>query len=354
VSLNNNSTTTIRRRLTRKEQPQDDSFFSACLLNMDENHFLIEWLAYHYHVLRLRHVIVMSDPRAKTSPQPIFDRWKGKMNIEVWKPDGILSKRLEKYLSKKKLMTFRERQKKFRFLCMQAFKDRGHKWVLHTDVDEYISLNHRDPKVSGIDPAYKYPSLEEEGSVLKFINDNPNSSLMQEGPCVPIPRRQYNAKASTKQQVQKDVPEPFNGMDFLTTRYRKWFARKSWHSPKVMVDLTKVNIKMDYNPPAVVHHPLPECRNDTQAMPLDVSDFTLSHFLGTWEQFSYKDDARLYGAKYMKDRSKYDLLGKSGGREDDSLRLWLKGFVENVGVQDAAMLLTDVGKLEPIPTESQR
>ena len=41
---------------------------AACLLIMDSNHLLIEWLAYHYHVLRLRHLIVAVDPRSTTTP----------------------------------------------------------------------------------------------------------------------------------------------------------------------------------------------------------------------------------------------------------------------------------------------
>lgn len=41
---------------------------AACLLIMDDNHFLIEWLAFHYYVLRLRYLIVAVDPRSTTTP----------------------------------------------------------------------------------------------------------------------------------------------------------------------------------------------------------------------------------------------------------------------------------------------
>lgn len=34
------------------------STFSSCLLVMDDNHRLTEWLAYHYHVLPLRYMVV--------------------------------------------------------------------------------------------------------------------------------------------------------------------------------------------------------------------------------------------------------------------------------------------------------
>ena len=46
-----------------KEAPLDhNEGFSSCLLIMDDNHYLIEWLAYHYHVLPLRRLIVATDP----------------------------------------------------------------------------------------------------------------------------------------------------------------------------------------------------------------------------------------------------------------------------------------------------
>jgi hypothetical protein len=38
------------------------STFSSCLLVMDDNHRLTEWLAYHYHVLPLRYMVVGTLP----------------------------------------------------------------------------------------------------------------------------------------------------------------------------------------------------------------------------------------------------------------------------------------------------
>jgi hypothetical protein len=61
--------------------PRDDApsaagaSFSACILWMDDNYRLDEWLAYHYYVMTLRYVVVNVDPRSRTSPQPIVDRW---------------------------------------------------------------------------------------------------------------------------------------------------------------------------------------------------------------------------------------------------------------------------------------
>ena len=79
---------------------------SACLLIMDSNHLLIEWLAYHYHVLRLRHLIVAVDPRSTTTPAYILQRWVKRINIQIWHEERYISsqhfhqqveKRMEEY-----------------------------------------------------------------------------------------------------------------------------------------------------------------------------------------------------------------------------------------------------------------
>jgi hypothetical protein len=46
--------------------------FSTCLLVMDENFRLYEWLAYHYHVLTLRYVVIAVDPGSVLSPEPVL------------------------------------------------------------------------------------------------------------------------------------------------------------------------------------------------------------------------------------------------------------------------------------------
>jgi len=60
-----------------------DHSFSTCLLMMDDNHFLVEWLAYHYTVLPLRRLIVTMDRKSTTDARPIFQRWQGLMNMTI-------------------------------------------------------------------------------------------------------------------------------------------------------------------------------------------------------------------------------------------------------------------------------
>ena len=57
---------------------------AACLLVNDENPRLPEWLAYHYHILPLRALIITVDPSSRSSPIDILDRWKGMIDVTIW------------------------------------------------------------------------------------------------------------------------------------------------------------------------------------------------------------------------------------------------------------------------------
>jgi hypothetical protein len=54
---------------------------------MDENFRLYEWLAYHYHVLPLRYVVIAVDPGSVLSPEPVLgfaSRNELQMTIITW------------------------------------------------------------------------------------------------------------------------------------------------------------------------------------------------------------------------------------------------------------------------------
>jgi hypothetical protein len=47
----------------------------------------VEWLAYHYHyhfLPALRRLIIALDPRSRTSPTIILERYQGRMHITEW------------------------------------------------------------------------------------------------------------------------------------------------------------------------------------------------------------------------------------------------------------------------------
>jgi len=67
----------------------DTSSSAFCLLIKDDNDILSEWIAYHYHVFRMRRLIVAVDPTSETSPQPILDRWRDNFELDytLWRDE---------------------------------------------------------------------------------------------------------------------------------------------------------------------------------------------------------------------------------------------------------------------------
>ena len=61
----------------------DNATFSACLLIKDDNAILSEWIAYHYHTVNLRHLVVAVDPSSSESPASILSRWRQNTDLKV-------------------------------------------------------------------------------------------------------------------------------------------------------------------------------------------------------------------------------------------------------------------------------
>ena len=70
--------------LTPQQSALDDNAtFSACLLIKDDNAILSEWIAYHYHTVNLRHLVVAVDPSSTESPASILSRWRQNTDLKV-------------------------------------------------------------------------------------------------------------------------------------------------------------------------------------------------------------------------------------------------------------------------------
>jgi Glycosyl transferase family 2 len=127
------------------------------MLVRDDNDILPEWLAYHYHTLRMRRLIVAVDPHSETSPSAVLDPWKDLMEIDIWTDDMYMDKAfLDTGMPPKKhfeqitkfgaiseeqnlaINAHRYRQKYFLGQCFQQFQKEGRALTMHIDTDEYI------------------------------------------------------------------------------------------------------------------------------------------------------------------------------------------------------------------------
>jgi hypothetical protein len=77
----------LSRRGEDKRQQSEEASFSACLLVMDENFRLQEWLAFAYLTLPLRYLVVSVDPNSKFSPTEKLNIFRSELNMTIieWK-----------------------------------------------------------------------------------------------------------------------------------------------------------------------------------------------------------------------------------------------------------------------------
>jgi hypothetical protein len=286
---------------------------SACLLVMDDNHFLIEWLAYHYHVLPLRYLVLASDPRSKTSPEPILQRWRQttttNLNIVTWHDDDFMNateiEQAESYVKyhfgadiAPALIRHRARQRLFYYKCMIHLKQQARDWTVLIDSDEFLMISYPTVRARGHEAA---PPITQPGSVLTFLQrELKRTDHNLTTPCVQIPRARFGGQESTALELYANNVVPprsggFDAMNFLTLRYRHHANVHDYgvnKISKVMVDLSRVDWH-DLQPVDSIHRPIKTlCGHRRLHIRQPEQVFVINHYLGSWEQYVYRSDAR--------------------------------------------------------------
>jgi len=316
--------------------------FSACLILQDDNKILPEWLAYHYHFLPLRHLVVSADRGNVTSPEHIFDQWRALgMRIDVWpgetEGDHVTG-----------------RHRRFIPKCLSYLQDLNRTWTLFVDTDEYIVFNRvmeneplpkmciREYRGKGSNTTASELLVRECADRLLSVHRRPlpkvgdvtaadyihdtggNVSLWDAYPCVTFPRVFFGARESTDEEVSRDVPAGFNGTAFQTLRYRKFAFL---HKPgKSIVDATRYDGR-GYE----VHRVMMEkCSSPTPYPSLFDALFRVHHYTPSLQVFlSRPNDSRRDEKDYAL-RTNFEPQGA-----DDGVRGWLSAFVRSVGTDNA-------------------
>ena len=357
--------------------------FSACLLIMDDNHLLTEWIAYHYFALNLRTLIVMVDPQSQTSPRYILDRWKDRIEIQQWRDADVMTEsefleaqrevqlKFKAYDLNPQLVHHRARQRLFYYKCLQQLQTDGKGWTLLIDTDEYLTINYPTLRQDANNTtALPLPQMDQPASVATFIqqqqqqqqqlllhlddiNNNTLTALqnLQSSPCVQVPRIRFGVAESTTEQVQQLVPHPFNGSQFQTLNWRSHASPGDFKRNKIsktIIDLTRVH-PHELLPVDSIHLPIRKhCSQLNLHIPSHQSLLRLHHYLGSYTQYMYREnDARLLGNK---GRSQQDYRNNNAiakPETDDDIRPWLKGFVQQETSAMATRLLAGVGHLDP-------
>jgi len=360
--------------ITKVEYPVEDpvdnpplqdgnATFSSCLLVMDDNHRLPEWLAYHWHVLPLRTVVVASDPRSRTNPTHIFNQWRRRglyveewTDVDFWKPDLRPLEADAAFQTKRD--RHRGRQKFFYRSCLQRMKQLNRTWVSLHDSDEFIVYNHpggtstegerkfrewqsrleskvgKRPdgaKLQVLKPSQVPPSTAEAGAMIRYIRHEQRAGLSYyQSPCIGIPRLMFGATGlSTRREKQNLVPPGYDADQFDTLRYRHHARRNDFVKNalgKVIIDVSRVDVaRTPYF--ESLHRPIKTIcgapwHNDWE------SGLRINHYLGSWESYSFRDDSRRGGERSW-EQWEYKATTNSDGGTDDNIRPWLDGFVKS-------------------------
>jgi hypothetical protein len=332
----------------------DDSLktFSACLLVMDDNHRLVEWLAYHYYLLPLRHLIILPDSKSRTSPQEIIDRWRPYMNIEVWTDEDFVDDNLRNYIQEKEnnpqnpfdgFSVHIKRQEEFYKRCALHLQEQKSTWTTFIDVDEYVVIN------SDIVPDAA-ERMQQPGGLLHLVEGiralHHNNSKHYNGPCITTYRTLYSAVESTADERSKDVPNVIDPNQFDTLRWRYHQNYKTFQHGKAFADLSLIPDLVNKGFPnglngtkrVSLHRFLPLCRPPVYHKR---AYLRINHYLGSWEEYSYRQDRRKGGDK---NRAKWEeeAVVQDGGASDE-IRPWIGAFVRHFGEEKAAYLLEGAG-----------
>ena len=317
--------------------------FAACLIIKDDNHWLIEWLAYHYHVMPLRRLIVAVDPNSKTSPTQILKRWQFLMDITVWSDSDFMpakpkKRRLHKHhnvithapkkaeptIGKEAVDLHRKRQNNFYIKCMQHLqrerqqqetagqkkKDAAADWLHLTDTDEFIAINYASGPLYNLT---KYHPIQQPGSVLQFLQHFKDATQeIQDAPeqedpaCMYMPRYMFGAKEAPSKLLERNLPKSLKtklrATDFLTQRYM-YRNTKRMSNGKNLIHLSALHNNNNNNnngadnwkPMANVHRVASSCPSTDATQNVDFSRQTLlkiHHYLGSPEQYAFRQDPR--------------------------------------------------------------
>ncbi len=373
----------------------------ACMLIRNDNQRLAEWVAYHYTVLPLRHLIVGSDVNSTDNPMDVLAHWNNTpLKFQVWYGDDMF--RDFKYNSTNPSRHFLERQANLFYRCMMFYHAEGNLgWVALADTDEYIKLNPLDDKndlkyfpydqptnnqillldkdhsgqlrflgnetlwdrllerkrlrqILALDrlPTEELQNVTFIPSVLDVLEDY--SARHEIKPCFTMARIQYSAvmdnvtalaSLTCRPRVNPTIASSMNVTELTTMRYLyHWnpdiFHKHRWG--KVLIDLRRIPpeslLKVEQYRNA--HAPLAECGRPPALADI-VSFLRVNHYLHDFSVYTgRKGDPRT--TNRGKANKKLAWSRSAHGRDRvtcDHMAAWVNEFFEQFGIERAKALL---------------
>ncbi|CAB9517731.1 expressed unknown protein [Seminavis robusta] len=283
--------------------------FAACLIARDDNLLLSEWIAFHYTVLPLRHLIIAVDPLSVTSPEPILEAFREELpdlTIDLWTGnsywyDGRWSReKLEHFdphnhTGEHAYIMHLQRQNAFYTTCVRQLKQGNASWTLLVDTDEFFTYNSLLPSErSGSSPMRDQLSTQE----IADINDAVSSSS-------------------------------FPVDTFHTLRYHSHWAVGMTTNGKSLVNVHNYNGRNKVTNP---HRPFDGVCDNHWVQPIQSEriPFRVHHYSGSLDTFLSRPSRT---AQQWANKNDFHITGK-----DYSLTGWFHNFVQLVGEKIAYKL----------------
>lgn len=333
--------------------------FGACLMWMDDYNRLIEWIAYHYHVLPLRHLVIFRDPKSTMDPSPILDRWRPYMDITYWTSlrqfTYVPAIRILNYLKNDPVQHYKKQQGMLNRNCLNHLKVNNWTWTFLADTDEFLVLNkyavpnaHEKMKQRGVamdilKTAQKSSNnvgdqQDNESNVFSFQSERQQRRWGNAtNVCVTMMRQQYSSFESPREMIEASVPSFLDPYRFQTMRFR--YHRRKTMIGKSIVDASRVSV--DARTVMSPHRVIRECGN-----PYGFDDdlMLVNHYIGSWDYFQRPNDNRGGEKRYQKFIESNEQVNASmKSNRANEVRPWLQGFVESFGKEKSLNLLEGAG-----------
>ena len=279
----------------------------------------------------------------------------------------------------------RERQNRFYGQCLRYLRNRKWTWTLLIDVDEFLVFNHAGygekfyvPKWSDEKGEYEYElefPLPKGRNMTKIENllyssmlartnlprgigiptfsefINAHNQGIDKMPwlnrrCLTMARLTFgNMEEPNKTKLHETIPSPFDPMKFNTLRYFRHATKgllKENKYGKTMIDVSRIAHSSVTQKTRQVHTPVVECGNLRSANPpYNISLFRVNHYASSPEAFFAKQDRR-------RTVEAYEWRSSVNNGTIYDIQPWLSVFVEKVGLDNALVLLKDVGNLDEL------
>ena len=319
--------------------------FGACLLIKQDNYLLHEWIAYHYTVLPLRHLVIGSDEGNPEDPSTVVRKWSS-VGLNYWIVNASnfaerhgpfkMSKEDEEDPRLRAHHALVHRQFGFLTVCAELLQQQGIQWTTFIDTDEYVAVNWN---VFNSSVQANYSSLLQQSENLTFLDILKKSDPNQTSSCFNLPRVLTGAltNATCPDSSNQSPSSRINSSALTTFRFVQHANINNFEKNrfgKVLVDLSRIPHETVMRRPRSPHRPYADYCGYSWVKHPEQALFYLYHYIGGWEEYSLRSDNRRNQIEWQQRAYITDEVNCKA-----RMWSWLPRFIQQVGETRAQYLL---------------